>query len=204
MAKPENPVQMAVIGAPHGVQGEVRVKTFTGDSEALGDYGPLYGPDGRPFEVAKVRPAGNVLVVRFAGITNREAAAALTGLPLFVDRSALPDDLDEEEFYHADLIGLVVGDASGETLGRITAVHDFGGGDILEVALTDGRSVMVPFSRAAVPEIDVRARFARIDPAAAGLDATEDTTSPGGEGEEDHSFNPVKRARGPRAAGGNR
>jgi 16S rRNA processing protein RimM len=205
VSKPTNPVQMAVIGAPHGVQGEVRVKTFTGDAEAIGDYGPLFGADGRVFEIAKVRPAKNGVLVRFAGVLDREAAAALTGTPLFIDRSALPEDLDEEEFYHADLIGLEIRESGGAALGRIVAVHDFGGGDVLELKLKDGRSVMIPFTRAAVPEIDIRGGFARIDPVASGLDAEEEAPPPEDfDEDEDDSFNAATRPRGPRSAGGNR
>jgi 16S rRNA processing protein RimM len=192
---------MAVIGAPHGVQGEVRVKTFTGDAEAIGDYGPLFAPDGRVFEIAKVRPAKGGVVVRFAGIADRNSAAALTGTPLFIDRSALPDDLDEEEFYHADLIGLEARDHSGAALGRIVAVHDFGGGDVLELKLEDGRSVMIPFTKAAVPEVDTGGGFARIDPAASGIEDGERSPEDLA-GEE--GFDAAARPRGPRSAGGNR
>jgi 16S rRNA processing protein RimM len=199
MPKPENPIQMAVIGAPHGVAGEVRVKTFTGDPEAIGDYGPLYAPDGRAFEISAARSANTVVIVRFHGVTTREQAAALTGTPLFVDRSALPEDLDEDEFYHADLIGLAVRDESEASLGRIVAVHDFGGGDILEVRLEEGGSVMVPFTSAAVPLVDVAAGFVRVDRMAAGLAGAEEESAVSGA-----DFDPKSRPRGPRSAGGNR
>src|SRR5690606_12458580 len=132
MPAPKNPIQMAVIGAAHGIKGELRVKTFTGDPLALGNYGPLYAKDGRTFEVLDIRPAGTVVVVRFKGVTDRSAAEALTGTELFIDRSALPDEGDEDDFYHADLIGLAVKDDRGETIGKVTAVQNFGGGDILE------------------------------------------------------------------------
>ena len=169
MANLKNPVRMAVIGAPHGVKGEVRVKTFTGDPLALGDYGPLFSQDGGKFTVAAIRPAKNVVVVRFREIATREAAEAATGTALFVDRSALPDDLEEEEFYHADLIGLAVRDGTGAEIGRVTAIQNFGGGDIVEVALAGKRTVMVPFTIAAIPEISIAEGFIRIDSAAAGL-----------------------------------
>lgn len=174
MTNSPNRVQMAVIGAPHGIKGEVRVKTFTGDPLALGDYGPLFSADGRKFTVASIRPAKNVVVVRFREIAGREAAEAVTGTELFVDRTALPDDLDEEEYYHADLIGLAVRDETGETIGKVTAVQNFGGGDIVEVAVPGRRTVMVPFTLAAIPEISVREGFIRIDSAAAGLVDDED------------------------------
>src|SRR5690606_953553 len=129
MENDEKTVQMAVIGAPHGVKGEVRVKTFTGDPLALGDYGPLRSADGRTFTVAAIRPAKTVVVVRFREIAGREAAEAVTGTELFIDRSALPDDLDDDEFYHADLIGLAVRDETGASIGKVAAVQNFGGGD---------------------------------------------------------------------------
>jgi 16S rRNA processing protein RimM len=169
MTKDEKSVQMAVIGAPHGVKGEVRVKTFTGDPLALGDYGPLRSADGRTFTVSAIRPAKTVVVVRFREIGSREAAEAATGTELFIDRSALPDDLGEDEFYHADLIGLAVLDETGAQIGKVAAIQNFGGGDIVEVALTGRRTVMIPFTLAAIPEISVRDGFIRIDSAGAGL-----------------------------------
>src|SRR5688500_8251529 len=119
MPKPENPVQMAVIGAAHGIKGELRVKTFTGDPLALGDYSPLYAKDGRIFEIEDIRPAGEMVVVRFKGIRDRTLAEGLTGTELFVDRSALPEE-DEDEFYHADLVGLTVRDEASTDAGKVT------------------------------------------------------------------------------------
>lgn len=169
MTKLKNPVQMAVIGAPHGVRGEVRVKAFTGDPLALGDYGPLFAEDGRRFTVAAIRPAKNVVVARFREIAGREAAEAANGLALFVDRSVLPDDLDADEFYHADLIGLAVRDETGAAIGKVAAVQNFGAGDIVEVALTGKRTVMIPFTLAAIPEVSVAGGFIVVDGRAAGL-----------------------------------
>jgi len=169
VAKLENPVQMAVIGAAHGIKGEVRVRSFTADPAALGRYGPLQDKADRTFEVLSVRPAKEVCIVRFKGIATREQAEALNGVALFVDRSVLPASLDEEEFYHADLIGLAVRDENGSDIGTIAAIHDFGAGDILEVARKNGPSVMIPFTRAAVPEIAPEQGFVRIDSLAAGL-----------------------------------
>jgi 16S rRNA processing protein RimM len=169
MPKPQNPIQMAVIGAPHGVRGELRVKTFTGDPLALGDYGPLYSRDGRSLEVLDIRSAKTVVVVRFKGVNDRSAAEALNGTELFIDRSALPDDGEEDEFYHADLIGLAVKDETGASVGKVMAVQNFGGGDILEITHSGKKGVLVPFTEAAVPEIDIKAGFLRIDTLAAGL-----------------------------------
>jgi 16S rRNA processing protein RimM len=169
VVKLENPVQMAVVGAAHGTRGEVRVRSFTADPLALGGYGPLYDETGRSFEVLTVRPAKEVVIVRFKGISTRQQAEALNGVALFVNRSALPGELDEEEFYHADLIGLAVRDETGAEIGTISAIHDFGAGDILEVTRKGALSVMVPFTRAAVPEVAPTKGFVRVDSVAAGL-----------------------------------
>lgn len=199
MSKLENPVQMAVIGAAHGIKGELRVKTFTGDPLALADYGPLQARDGRIFHILDIRPAGTVVVVRFKGVNDRNAAEALAGTELFVDRSVLPDDGEEDEFYHADLIGLEIRDDKGAAIGRIVAVHNFGGGDILDVTLAGRKGVLIPFTQAAVPEVSIAEGFVRVDPMAAGLVEDED-----GEAPRDEGFDPKGRPRGPKDAGGNR
>jgi len=210
MAKPrtpagiENPVQLAVIGAAHGIKGEVRVKTFTEDPMALGTYGPLYAVDGRTFTVAAIRPAKEVVIVRFKGIDDRNAAEALNGEALYVDRSALPEKLEEEEFYHADLVGLTVLDETGESLGRVIAVHNFGAGDLLEFREHSGSTVMIPFTRDAVPEIDLSEGVVRIDSVAAGLEEAEAEATSGKESADLHRFDGGSRPRGPKDAGGNR
>jgi 16S rRNA processing protein RimM len=165
----ENEILMAVIGAAHGIKGEVRVKSFSADTLALGDYVPLRARDGRVFTVKTIRPAKDVVIVRFAEVPDRNAAERLSGIELFIDRAVLPDDLEEDEFYQADLIGLEARDETGEVLGRVTALHDFGAGEILEVRPATGKSLMVPFTRAAVPEVSISGGFVRIDSAAAGL-----------------------------------
>ncbi|WP_269931915.1 ribosome maturation factor RimM [Aminobacter sp. HY435] len=198
MAKLENPIQMAVIGAAHGIKGELRVKTFTGDPLALADYGPLYAKDGRAFEIAAIRPANEVVVVRFKNVTDRNAAEALTGTELFVDRSALPDDGEEGEFYHTDLVGLVVRDENGESVGKVFAVQNYGGGDILEIQYQGRKGVLIPFTQAAVPVVDIAGGFVAIDTVAAGLVDDEDDENAPSDGEFD------KRPRGPKDAGGNR
>ena len=200
MAKPQNPIQMAVIGAAHGIKGELRVKTFTGDPLALADYGPLYAKDGRAFEIAAIRPANEVVVVRFKGVNDRNAAEALTNTELFVDRSALPDDGDEGEFYHTDLVGLAVRDENGEPVGKVFAVQNFGGGDILEIQYQGRRGVLIPFTQAAVPVVDVSGGFVTIDTVAAGLVEDEDDADAPSDGE----FEDKGRPRGPKDAGGNR
>jgi len=191
---------MAVIGAAHGIKGELRVKTFTGDPLALGDYGPLYASDGRAFEIEDIRPSGDVVVVRFKGLRDRTAAEKLTGTELFVDRSMLPAE-EEDEFYHADLVGLAVRDETGADAGKVTAVQNYGGGDILEITFRGRKGQLIPFSQAAVPEVDVPGGFVRIDTIAAGL--AEDTDDDG-QPEESGRFDPKARPRGPKDAGGNR
>jgi 16S rRNA processing protein RimM len=173
MPPANDPVLMAVIGAPHGVKGELRVRSFTGDPMALGDYGALVAGDGRRFTVAAIRPQKDVVVVRFAEVADRTAAEALTGTELFVDRSALPAGLDQDEFYVADLVGLAVEDLEGRSLGRVSAVHNFGGGDIVEIVGEGRGTVMVPFTVAAVPAVDLKAGRLVVDPQAAGLLADE-------------------------------
>jgi 16S rRNA processing protein RimM len=191
---------MAVIGAAHGIKGELRVKTFTGDPLALGDYSPLYAKDGRTFEIEDIRPAGEMVVVRFKGIRDRSTAETLTGTELFVDRSALPSE-EEDEFYHADLVGLAVRDEAGAEAGKVTAVQNFGGGDILEITFQGRKGLLIPFTQAAVPEVNVAGGFVRLDTIAAGL--AEDTDEDG-RPDEPRLIDPKARPRGPKDAGGNR
>ncbi|MBK8456289.1 MAG: 16S rRNA processing protein RimM [Phyllobacteriaceae bacterium] len=141
MSKPSNPVQLGIVGAPHGVKGELRVKSFTADPLAIGGYGPLFLGDGRALNILALRPQGDMLVARFDGVTTREQAAGLTNKALFVDRSLLPDTGDEE-FYHADLVGLEARDLAGGLIGRVVGVQDFGAGDILEIRLADGAACL--------------------------------------------------------------
>ena len=158
---------LARIGAPHGVKGEVRLKLFTEDPEALTAYGPLRTPDGRTFTFLRLRPAGSALIAKLAGIKDRDAAEALNGLELSVERSRLPAPEDPDEFYHADLIGLEAVTKDGMRLGTVVAVHNFGSGDILDIAPPgeeNGPSLLVPFTREAVPSVDVAAGRIVVDP----------------------------------------
>jgi 16S rRNA processing protein RimM len=170
MTKLENPILMATIGAAQGLRGEVRVRSFTDDPTALGDYGNLYAADGRVFEILEIREAKTVVIVRFRGINDRNAAEALNGLELFVERDNLRDDeLEDDEFYYADLEGLEAVDATGKSYGTVSAVFDFGAGDLLELKGPGRRPALIPFSEAAVLEIDLEAGKILIDPEAAGL-----------------------------------
>src|SRR5690606_39896763 len=155
MPRPENPIQLAVIGAAHGTRGEVRVKTFTGDPLAIAEYGLLYDEQGKSYEVLEARPAKTVVVVRFKGVNDRNAAEALNGIELFIDRSQLTDeDLEEDEFFHTDLIGLEALDEDGNSHGVVSAVFDFGGGDLIELSAKGKRPMLIPFTQTAVPEIN--------------------------------------------------
>lgn len=170
MSKLKNPVLMGTIGAAQGLRGEVRVKSFADEPAALGDYGHLHSEDGRSFEVLEVREAKNVVIVRFRGVNDRTAAEALNGLQLFVERDNLPDeDLDEDEFFYADLEGLEALDADGKSYGTVTGIFDFGAGDLLELKGPGKRPVLIPFSEWSVLEIDLEAGTMLVDPLAAGL-----------------------------------
>lgn len=167
MPPPERRVTICVIGAPHGVRGQCRVKAFTADPMAIADYGTLFAADGRAFEIDDGRHLkDDMLVVSFEGITDRDVVQKLTGLELFVDRANLPEDEDEDEFYHADLVGLDVVDLTGAPVGTLHLVQNYGAGDILEVRPAEGGPTwLIPFTKAAVPKVDIKARRIEIDPA---------------------------------------
>ena len=149
-------ILFARIGAAHGVRGEVRVKSFGEDPESLKRYSPLAAGDGRLLHVERLRPANDMLVVKFRGVNDRNAAEALNGIELYVDRDRLPP-AEEDEFYHADLIGLATVTEAGEAIGTVVAVQNFGAGDILEIAPPRGPSLLLPFTKESVPLVDVQA-----------------------------------------------
>jgi 16S rRNA processing protein RimM len=152
----EQRVCVARLGAAHGVRGEVRLWSFTAAPAAVVDYGPFETADGRAIEIETLRPAKDFFVARLKGIADRNAAESLRNVELFVPRARLPAPADDDEFYHADLIGLAVVDPSGAALGTIVALHNFGAGDIVEIRRADANdTVMLLFTQDAVPEIDV-------------------------------------------------
>ena len=146
---------IARIGAAHGVRGAVKLWTFTEDPLAVRDYGPLMTKDGaRQFEVTHAREAKDHLVATFKGVATREDAERLNGIELYIRRDQLPAT-DDDEYYHADLIGLAAVNAANEPIGRVLAVHNFGAGDIIEIAPPQGPTMLLPFTNAVVPTVDL-------------------------------------------------
>ncbi len=160
-------VCVGAIAGAFGVRGEVRLKSFCAEPEAIASYGPLSTEDGsRSFEVTLVRPIKGGFAARLSGVATKEEADALRGVRLYADRAALPPP-GEEEYYHADLIGLEVRDTGGRSLGRVAAVVDHGAGDLLEVRGPGlGAGVLVPFTREVVPTVDLEAGCIVVDPPA--------------------------------------
>ena len=153
---PADRICIAKFGAAHGVRGEIRLWPFTEEPLSVASYGPLQTADGkRRFEIASLRAAKDHLVVRIKGVDTRNDAETLNGLELFVARDKLPATADGE-FYHADLIGLAAVTADDRPLGRIVAVHNFGAGDIIEIASGNGSETkLLPFTDAVVPTVDL-------------------------------------------------
>ena len=153
-------------GGVNGVRGEVRLKSFCAVADDIATYGELFSEDGRRrFAVKLTRPVNGGLGARLSGIETKEQADALKGATLWADRAALPS-LPDDEFYHADLIGLAVYDAGGGRVGSIRAVQDHGAGDILEIARPGAAELLVPFTRAAVPMVEIAGGRVVIDPPA--------------------------------------
>jgi 16S rRNA processing protein RimM len=148
-------ILLATIIGAQGLKGEVKAKIFAAQPEALTAYGPLHDARGRKFEIAALRPVKNgEAVIAFKGLADRNAAEALKGTELFVERDALPAAA-AEEFYHADLIGLEAQDSEGRVLGKVAALHNYGAGDVIEIIRSDGDSVLLAFTRETVPTIDI-------------------------------------------------
>ena len=146
------------IGAPHGVRGEVRLRSFTAEPAAVAAYGPLESDDGRIFTIETLRPAKDFFVVKLAGVTDRDAAERLTNTKLYVPRERLPEPQAPDEYYHADLIGLHVVDRTGRLCGTVVAIHNFGAGDVIEIRPETGdKTEMLPFDAATVPEVNISA-----------------------------------------------
>lgn len=158
MTRPDR-ICVGAIAGSFGVQGEVRLKSFCADPEAIAAYGPLWTEDGtRSFTVKLTRAnVSGGLGVRLSGVLTKEQADAMKGTQLFADRDRLPS-LPDDEFYHADLIGLTAQDTGGAVLGTVRAVHNHGAGDLLEI-LGPGMkaALLIPFTLAVVPTVDLSA-----------------------------------------------
>jgi len=165
-ADPKDWVCLAEVGAPKGVRGAVRLNCFNEHPADVASYGPLHaGPGGRALKARVLEtPKPGHVVVAIEGVADRDAAAALTGTRLYVPRSVLPPP-DADEFYHHDLIGLAVVHVDGRALGRVANVLDHGAGTLLDVAGPEGRpGFVLPFTRAAVPVVDLAGRRMVADP----------------------------------------
>ncbi len=176
-------------GAAHGVKGEVRLKSFTQDPAAIARYGKLSDASGgRSYEIASLRPLkDDLFVAKVVGVATRDQAEKLTNITLYVARKNLPP-AEEDEFYHADLIGLAAKTEAGETIGTIMNVLNFGGGDILEIAPKKGsETLLIPFTKAAAPIIDIANGFVVVIP-------PDEVETGGGEAETDES-GPLQGAR---------
>ncbi|MGB6440354.1 MAG: ribosome maturation factor RimM [Methyloceanibacter sp.] len=163
-AKPDR-VLVGEIGRPQGLQGEVRIRSFTAHPAAITEYGPLEDETGaRLFEIESLRVTPKALSARLKGVTSRDEAEALTGTKLYVPHSRLPAR-EEDEWYHTDLIGISALDREGVAIGSVVAVHNFGAGDLLEIRpASGGNTVLMPFTRDTVPEVDVEGGWLRIAP----------------------------------------
>lgn len=195
MPRPEKVCLGTIVGV-HGVQGVVRIKSFTADPGAIAAYGAVSDESGsRRFAVKVLGQARGAVLARLSGVADRNAAEALRGVRLYVPRAALPE-ANEDEFYHADLIGLPVETREGAALGTVRAVHNFGAGDILELRDESGRELLLPFSDAAVPEVDLaRGRIVAAPPAGLLEERGQAAVKAGDAARR-------KRRRKPRAAGG--
>ncbi|MBE7243905.1 MAG: ribosome maturation factor RimM [Actinomycetospora chiangmaiensis] len=152
-------VLLGEFGRPHGLNGEIRLKSYTGDPLAIAGYGPLRASDGRSLELLDARPApgaaADILLCRVKGVADRTGAEALNRVSLSIARDKLGEP-EEDEFFLADLIGLAVVDEAGAQLGSVVAVPNYGGGDLLEIrSVQGGPTALLPFTKAFVPSLDV-------------------------------------------------
>ena len=167
-------VLLGVVTGVRGLRGDLRIKSFTADPEDLGAYGPLWDKAGEvSYRVKVTGEAKGHLIARIKGVSDRIAAETLKGLELHIPRSALPD-LEEDEFYHSDLIGLQAVTKLGEVLGTVSAVEHFGASDVMDVAGGPYKGLVVPFTKEVVPEVDLEAGTVTVDPPDGLLEPLED------------------------------
>jgi 16S rRNA processing protein RimM len=193
-AESSKKIRVARIGAAHGIRGEVNLWSFTQDPAAVADYGPLETEDGtRRFTIEHLRAAKDHFVARLAGIATRDAAEALRNLDLYLPRERLPAIEEADTFYYADLIGLPAVTADGAAFGTVKALHNFGAGDIVEIEPAGGGApLMLSFTEANVPEVDVAARKIVIVPPEEISAGEPDSESP----------SPLRGSSAPKAPGG--
>jgi 16S rRNA processing protein RimM len=160
-------VVLARFGAPHGVRGEIRLRSYTEVPGAVTEYSPLEATNGRRISLVAARPAAgasaDMLIVRVEGIDDRDAAEALNGIELSVPRDRLPEAA-EDDFYRADLVGLAAETSGGAPLGTVVAIHNHGAGDLLEIAGRSAEPLLVPFTRTVVPVVDIAGGRLVVDP----------------------------------------
>jgi 16S rRNA processing protein RimM len=193
---------VAQIGAAQGIRGEVRVRAFTEDAMAIAAYGPLETENGsRRFEIEAIRPVKDHLVVRFKGVSDRNAAEQLRNLKLFVARDKLPETEDADTFYHADLIGLAASTGDGRTFGTVVAVHNFGAGDLLEIRpAAGGPTLLLSFTDATVPAIDLASRRIVVNPPQDAAEPAPEMAPHAHRGSRRSASSPRKPGRGSRGA----
>ncbi len=159
-------ILVGVVAGAHGVRGELKIKSFTQNPRALASYGPLGDRTGtRSFRVKLRGSVRGLLIARIDGVDDRDQAEALKGLELYVARHVLPKP-KRDEWYLADLVGLAVVTTAGQRFGKVAAVHNFGAGDIVEIAPASGPTIMLPFSKRVVPDVDIAAGRIVVDPPA--------------------------------------
>lgn len=189
MTDPDRLILLGEIGAAHGIRGEVSIRTFTEEPAAIAAYGPLSDSTGqRSFTIVGLRVTPKAIIARLAGIDDRTAAEKLRNTGLYVKRSRLPQP-EAGSYYHEDLVGLATLDAEGRTWGRIAAIVNYGAGDLLEIERGGEReTLLVPFTDATVPSIDLEARSAVVLPPAYAADEDETAgqgAEPGAEPNDD-------------------
>jgi 16S rRNA processing protein RimM len=148
----------AIVGV-HGIRGEVKVKSFSDDERHLTSYGTLTNEKGdQTFDVKIVGHSKELLRVKIKGVDDRNTAESLVGTGFYVSRDVLPD-LDDEEYYHADLIGLEARNSSDEIIGEVNAIYNFGAGDLIEIKMASGQFEMLPFTAQFVPTINIKEQY---------------------------------------------
>ncbi len=152
----ERQILLGRIIGPHGLKGEVKIKSFTTDPLDIASYGPVATGDGRLFRLTNARLQGDLVIAGIKGVADRTLAETLKGLELKIDRDDLPET-DDGEYYEADLVGLPVFDEGGDKVGEALGCQNFGAGELLEIKRTTGARAFVPFANSMVPKVDIEA-----------------------------------------------